>query len=239
MKSNVKPVVNWKGVGGSRPGDQGRLIPAVIQEAKTGEVLMVAYMDRHALRETLRTGYTHFWSRSRRRLWKKGETSGHAQRVREIWLDCDADTLLVKVAPHGPACHTGRWSCFFQPMRRDRTSSRAGAEASTAPTTTILDRIYQVIVARRRAPKRGSYVSSLFAMGKDQILKKIAEEAGELVIASKNNQRTALISEVADLWFHTLVALGYHGIAPQEIARELSRRFGRPPRKKPPKRKSR
>lgn len=221
-----RPVVDWKAIG--RSGQRG-LIPAVIQDAETGEVLMVAYMNRVALQQTLKTGRTHFWSRSRRRLWKKGETSGHEQRVREIWLDCDADTLLVKVDPQGPTCHTGRWSCFFQPMRR-RSITGSDTEALT---TRILDRIYQVIVARRDAPRPipGSYVSSLFAMGKDQILQKIVEEAGELVIASKNNRRKAFISEVADLWFHTLVALGYHGIAPREVARELTRRFGQPARR--------
>lgn len=231
-----RPVVNWKALGRSRGKGQHPLVPAVVQDAASGAVLMVAYMNRRALRETLKTGRVHFWSRERRRLWKKGETSGHEQRVRAIWLDCDADTLLVTVDPQGPACHTGRWSCFFQPLRRDTASLKAGAlgaAGSNAPLAGILDRVYQVILSRRAAPRRGSYVSSLFAMGKDRILKKIAEEAGEVVIASKNNRRTALIGEMADLWFHTLVALGYHGIAPREIARELARRFGRPARKKP------
>lgn len=225
-----RPVIAWKALGRSGRG-HSELIPAVVQDAASREVLMVAYMNRRALRETLKTGRVHFWSRARRRLWKKGETSGHEQRVRAIWLDCDADTLLVTVDPQGPACHTGRWSCFFQPLRRDSASLKAGDDAELAG---ILDRVYRVILARRAAPRRGSYVSSLFAMGKDRILKKIAEEAGEVVIASKNNRRTALIGEMADLWFHTLVALGYHGIAPREIARELTRRFGRPAKKRKP-----
>lgn len=222
------PAITWPATG---------LIPAVVQDAGSHEVLMVAYMNRAALRETLRTGLIHFWSRSRRRLWRKGETSGHGQRVQEIWLDCDADTLLVTVEPQGPACHTGRWSCFFTPVRRrqglERVGSSAGPRGVETATARIFERIYHVILARRTHPKRGSYVSSLFKMGKDQILKKVAEEAGELVIASKNNQRKALISEVADLWFHTLVALGYHEIAPGEIALELHRRFGRPARPSP------
>ena len=213
------------------------LLPAVVQDARTGAVLMVAYMNAEALTRTRRTGSSHFWSRSRRQLWRKGAQSGHTQRVVAAALDCDRDTLLLQVEQTDGACHTGRYSCFFHPVAIAGRSRRRAAPASSpsalwaaAGGSAILDRVWGVIVDRKRTPKRGSYVSELFAGGKDRILKKIGEEAGELVIASKNGRAERIVAEMADVWFHTLVVLGHHNLPPQRVYAELERRFGRPPR---------
>lgn len=210
--------------------DEKGLIPAVVQDDATGDVLMVAWMNAEALKKTLSTGRTHFWSRSRKTLWRKGETSGHDQTVREVYYDCDGDTLLITVHQKGPACHTGRPSCFFHQMKGERRDRRTGPDTGPHAGPHILGKIYQVILDRKKNPKKGSYVSSLFAMGKDALLKKIPEEAGELVIGSKNNQRKNIVHEAADLLFHILVVLGHHGIAPGEVYGELAQRFGKPGR---------
>jgi len=208
--------------------DQSGLIPAVVQDELTGEILMVAYMNRFALDKTLATRKVHFFSRSRAKLWKKGETSGNELEVQSVFLDCDRDVVLVKARAKGPACHTGRRSCFFQVIKngRVRTLSESVAESSSLPSD-MLQKIYEVIIDRKNRPKKESYVSSLFRMGKDRILKKIGEEAGELIIGSKNNRREEVIYELADLWFHSLVVMGYHGITLQDLYRELGNRFGK------------
>jgi phosphoribosyl-ATP pyrophosphohydrolase/phosphoribosyl-AMP cyclohydrolase len=213
--------------------DAQGLLPAVVQDAKTGSVLMLAYMSPESLDRTLRTGSSHFWSRSRGRLWRKGAQSGHTQRVVAVALDCDRDTVLLQVEQKNGACHTGRYSCFFQPLagRYGRKQSSAALGQSAAdPWRPILDRVWGVVMGRKRRHKRGSYVSGLFAGGRDRILKKITEEAGEVVIASKNGRTKEIVAEMADLWFHTLVVLGYHDLAPQAVYDELARRWGRPPR---------
>jgi phosphoribosyl-ATP pyrophosphohydrolase/phosphoribosyl-AMP cyclohydrolase len=214
--------------------DAQGLLPAVVQDARTGAVLMVAYMSAEALALTLRTGSSHFWSRSRRTLWRKGAQSGQTQRVVAAALDCDRDTILLQVEQTNGACHTGRYSCFFHPVAVAGRSRRRSAVLSLPVAgggSAILDRVWEVIVDRKRKPKRGSYVSGLFAGGKDRILKKIGEEAGELVIASKNGRAERIIAEMADVWFHTLVVLGQHNLPPQRVYAELERRFGRPPRR--------
>ena len=200
------------------------LIPAIIQDHRDDAVLMMAYMNRDALEKTIRTGRAHFWSRSRKTLWRKGATSGNYLNIKEVRLDCDSDTLLVRVEPEGPACHTGQWSCFFRTVKN-------GAVRRFKPSPSkalILDRIYDVILDRKRSPKRNSYVSLLLKSGRDRILKKIGEESGELIIGSKNNRASEIIWEVADLWFHTLVLMGHHNIAPADIYQELRKRFGLP-----------
>jgi phosphoribosyl-ATP pyrophosphohydrolase/phosphoribosyl-AMP cyclohydrolase len=199
------------------------LIPVILQDDRSLRVLMMAYMNAEALERTLRTGEVHFYSRSRKSLWHKGETSGNTQAVREIRVDCDQDALLIRVDPSGPACHTGAVSCFF----RTRKNGRLVRAKETSGIPEILDRIYSVILDRKRKPLRDSYVSSLFKGGRDRILKKIGEEAGELIISSKNRKKSEIIWEVADLWFHTLVVMGYHGITPEDIYRELEGRFGK------------
>jgi phosphoribosyl-AMP cyclohydrolase / phosphoribosyl-ATP pyrophosphohydrolase len=211
--------------------DRNGLLPTVVQDARSGAVLMVAYMNRQALARTLRTRQSHFWSRSRRQLWRKGAQSGHTQRVLSAALDCDRDTLLLQVEQTNGACHTGRYACFFRPMALP--SGRVGRPSATpaggwAP---ILDRIYDVVLDRKRRPKRGSYVSALLAGGRPQILKKVGEEAGELIIGSMKNRPGEIVAETADLWFHVLVLLGHHGIPPRQVYQELAKRFGRPPRR--------
>jgi phosphoribosyl-AMP cyclohydrolase / phosphoribosyl-ATP pyrophosphohydrolase len=199
--------------------EQG-LIPAIVQDATSGQVLMLAYMNREALEKTLATGLTHYWSRSRQQLWRKGETSGHSQHVQEIRYDCDADTLLVLVTQEGVACHTGKPSCFFQVL------SNYPAQARGPATAAILEHLYEVVLDRKQRAPQESYVASLMARGQDQVLKKVVEEAAEVALASKNGREEEIVYEMADLWFHTIVALGWHTLPPQDVFQELQRRLG-------------
>ncbi|MBI4377998.1 MAG: bifunctional phosphoribosyl-AMP cyclohydrolase/phosphoribosyl-ATP diphosphatase HisIE [Nitrospinae bacterium] len=196
------------------------LIPVIIQDWKNGDVLMLAYMNEEALKKTIDTGFTHFWSRSREKLWKKGETSKNEQVVKEISYDCDNDTLLIKVEQRGVACHTGNRTCFYSKILSAPLDKEDKGRF-------VIDKVYEVILDRKRNIREGSYVSSLFKNGKDRILKKIGEEASELIIGSKNEKREEIIWEITDLWFHTLIILGYHDIAPDEIYNELQKRFGK------------
>jgi phosphoribosyl-ATP pyrophosphohydrolase/phosphoribosyl-AMP cyclohydrolase len=198
--------------------DERGLIPAVVQEAETGEVLMVAWMNREAVAATLTTGLTHFWSRSRQSLWRKGETSGHSQHVQGVYADCDADTLLVQVHQDGVACHTGSRTCFFTTMQGP------GAAAG------MLDRIEQIVAARKAAPPAGSYVASLLAKGEAAVCRKIGEEAVEVVTAALGGEGDRrVVEEVADLWFHTLVLLGERSIPLRDVLEELARRHAARP----------
>jgi phosphoribosyl-AMP cyclohydrolase / phosphoribosyl-ATP pyrophosphohydrolase len=203
-----------------RFNEQG-LIPAIVQDVATGRVLMLAYMNREALERTLATGLVHYWSRSRAQLWQKGETSGHIQHLRDLHYDCDADTLLVIVEQEGAACHTGEPSCFFQ--RFAETSEPMQLPVSAG----LLQQIYAVVQERKRRAPQESYVASLMARGQDHVLKKVIEEAAEVLMASKDGRREAIVYEMADLWFHAIVALGWHDISPQEVLQELQRRFGK------------
>jgi phosphoribosyl-ATP pyrophosphohydrolase/phosphoribosyl-AMP cyclohydrolase len=204
--------------------DEQGLIPAVVQDWREGTVLMVGFMNQDALDHTLKTRHVHFWSRSRRTLWKKGETSGHSLLLKDVFLDCDRDTLLVKAEPIGPTCHTGERSCFFTGIEADGAlARRTSADARGG----LLERIYQTILDRKHTPQPNSYVSSLFEGGVDRILKKVVEEAGEVVLGSKNEKREEVIHEVADLFFHTLMVLGYHGISLEDIYQELTTRMGK------------
>ncbi len=206
--------------------DDRGLIPVVVQDEETKDVLMVAYMNREALERTLVTGKAHFYSRKRKRLWMKGEESGNTLEVKRILVDCDADTLLLLVKPSGPACHTGHRSCFYRDI--------GGVELEKAEKVeypcdcSILERVYEVILDRKRDINNpNSYTASLFRKGLDKILKKIGEEASEVIIACKNEKEEEIVYEVADLLFHTLVALGYFDIAPVAVYEELCRRFGK------------
>lgn len=216
--------------------DERGLIPAVVQERDTGEVLMVAYMNRESLAKTIETGFTWFYSRSRGRLWQKGEQSGHVQRVHEILADCDRDTLLVRVTQVGPgACHTGQRTCFHVPVAPD-TEERQGetgmAEKAFDPEEAsgakgglgILEELYRVILERKARPKEGSYTTYLFTQGINKILKKVGEEAAEVIIAAKDPEDGPLVYEVADLVYHVLVLLAERGIDPQAVLDELRRR---------------
>ena len=200
------------------------LIPAVIQDWFDGTVLMVGYMNQEALMKTLTTRSVHFWSRSRRKLWEKGETSGHFLRVKDLFVDCDRDTILVKAEPVGPTCHTGERACFFSRMNED---GRADGNKTQDAGGGILERLYQTILARKAAPQPDSYVSKLLQGNVDRILKKVAEEAGEVIIAAKNQKRDEIIYETADLFFHTLLVLGYHDVTLSDVYRELGARFGK------------
>jgi phosphoribosyl-AMP cyclohydrolase / phosphoribosyl-ATP pyrophosphohydrolase len=195
--------------------DADGLLPAVVQEAHTGELLMVAWMNREAVAATLATGRTHFWSRSRQALWRKGDTSGSAQHVRGVWVDCDADTLLVQVHQDGPACHTGQRSCFFRALQ---------AEVDE-PSPTMLARLEAVVAARKRGAPAGSYVGRLLAEGEPAICRKVGEEAVEVVTAALGGEGDRrVVEEVADLWFHTMLLLGQRGISLRDVLEELGRR---------------
>ena len=200
--------------------DSAGLIPAVVQDFDTGAVLMVAWMNEASVKMTMESGYTHFWSRSRQKFWKKGETSGHLQKVREMRADCDADTLLVQVEQTGLACHTNSYSCFSELLQERGGEERGRAE--------ILDAVYRLILDRKSRRPEGSYVAGLLGEGKDAVIAKVVEEAGEVADASRQDTGGELVAETADLWFHTLVLLGWHDIAPSEVFRELSRRYGKP-----------
>jgi len=202
--------------------DADGLIPAVVQETETGEVLMVAWLDRAALEATRATGLSHFWSRSRRALWRKGETSGHAQHVDGIYADCDRDTLLVQVHQDGVACHTGARSCFFT-----RLGAPAGAVSAGSAGPAMLEVLERVLQSRKVAPPPGSYVASLFEKGEAQICRKIGEEATEVVTAALGGEGDErLVAEMADLWFHSMVLLAARGIPLRRVFNELARRHG-------------
>ncbi|MGE5589477.1 MAG: bifunctional phosphoribosyl-AMP cyclohydrolase/phosphoribosyl-ATP diphosphatase HisIE [Bacillota bacterium] len=199
------------------------LVPAVAQDAVSGQVLMLAYMDREALARTLETGETWYWSRSRQDYWHKGETSGHVQRVRAVWADCDRDALLIEVEQEGPACHQGDRSCFHNPLTAGATAAAPACREGTG-LGALLTELDGVIESRRQSPPEGSYVRRLLDRAPDAICKKVGEEATEVVMASKNADLDNLVWEVADLWFHTLVLLHHHGLSSLEVAGELRRR---------------
>jgi phosphoribosyl-ATP pyrophosphohydrolase/phosphoribosyl-AMP cyclohydrolase len=200
--------------------DRDGLIPAVVQETETGEVLMVAWMDRRALEATLTTGLSHFWSRSRQALWRKGETSGHSQHVDGVFADCDRDTLLLQVHQEGPACHTGARSCFFT-----RLSGGGGGAAAGAPGPATLEVVERVLEARKAERPEGSYVASLLERGEAHICRKIGEEAAEVVTAALGGEGDErVVSEVADLWFHSMVLLAARGVPLRRVFAELHRR---------------
>lgn len=213
--------------------DANGLIPAIAQDAENGQVLMHAYMNAEAVTRTIETGLAHYYSRSRGRLWQKGEESGHVQRVRSIRYDCDEDTLLLAVEQAVAACHTGHRSCFYRELPGADRPSGEVSEPRFDPAAVysglgILAEIYAVIQDRKaRPPSEGSYVVSLLSKGPDQALKKIAEEAAEVLLAAKEENREQLIYEMADLWFHSLIVLAQSEIRPEEIAQELGRRFGK------------
>jgi len=203
--------------------DKNPLIPVITQDEKDGKVLMLAYTNKEAFGLTLSTKIAHYYSRSRKKLWKKGEQSGHTQEVKEIYLDCDSDTILLKVKQNGVACHTGRISCFFN--RVDIKEELPQVEKKI-DSYSISDTLYHVIQERKKADPKKSYVASLFKKGENSILKKVVEEAGEFCFAVKDKSEEEIIYEAADLAFHTLVALGYADINPDRVKQELKRRFG-------------
>jgi len=191
------------------------IVPVVIQDASTDEVLMQAFMNRKALRLTLSTGKMHFWSRTREKIWLKGSESGHFSIMQNAILDCDSDAILFKVQQIGACCHTGRETCFHKPARPKEEQRVDGR---------ILERIFEVMMERIRNPKRESYVSKLSREGEDAVLQKIGEEACELIISTKNGKERAISSEATDLVFHLLILLASKGIPPKRVFEELNSR---------------
>lgn len=185
--------------------DDRGLVTAVVQDVSTGTVLMVACMDREALARTVATGETHFWSRSRNTLWRKGETSGNVLHVEAVQPDCDRDGLLLAVRPAGPACHTGQRSCFAEPA-------------------TTLDQLAAVLQDRKATRPAGSHTAQLLQAGRPAILRKVGEEAVEVLLAGAEENDDALVAEVADLWFHSLVLLTERGRGPGDVLNTLANR---------------
>lgn len=205
-------------LGDLRFGADG-LIPVVTQDARTGAVLMQAYADRAAVERTLATREATYYSRSRGEQWVKGLSSGHTQRVVSVALDCDGDSVLYRVEQTDPACHTGAYSCFHRPL--------LGEEPTQTGLDGTLDRVYATITERLATLPENSYVARLHAGGLDRVLKKVAEESGEVLLAAKNGDRTELATEVADLLFHTLFVLAEVGVSPADVAAVLQGREGR------------
>jgi len=200
----------------------GGLVPVIVQDIDTNEVLMLAYMNEEALKKTIQTGFAHYFSRSRNKLWKKGESSGNTQEVKDILIDCDNDTILLKVKQNGPACHTGRKSCFFTNLKTNEIIMDKVEEIEY----NFIDKLYHTLLERKEADPKTSYVSSLYHKGENAFLKKIAEEAAEFCFAVKDNDKKEIIYEAADLAFHTMIALAYKNIHPEAILEELKRREG-------------
>ena len=194
--------------------DEKGLIAAIAQDYESGEVLMQAFMNREAGEKTVETGYAHYYSRSRASLWKKGETSGNTQKVLTAYLDCDKDCILLKVRQKGVACHTGTYSCFSQQVKGDE--NEIGAE--------MFGKLQRIVEDRKKNPEEGSYTSFLFARGIDKIAKKAGEEAVELVIASKNDDKGEVIGEAADFLYHMMVLLAEKGVKLSEVCSELYKR---------------
>ena len=193
--------------------DEKGLIPAIVQDHYTKQVLTLAYMNAETLALTIAEGRTVFWSRSRQEIWRKGETSGNVQRLVSITADCDADALVVEVVKDGPACHTGAESCFFQPVYVSEELKQFSWEA-----------LYQLIEGRKLAPQEGSYTTYLFRKGKEKILKKVGEECTEVIIAGGKRDKEETVFEISDLCYHVLVLMVELGISVEDITRELEKR---------------
>lgn len=193
--------------------DEKGLIPAIVQDYYSKQVLTVAYMNEESLEITKKEGYTCFWSRSRQELWRKGETSGNRQKVVSITADCDADALVIEVIKDGPACHTGAESCFFN-------------EVYTAEDETPFsyEGLYEMIKGRKTNPKEGSYTTYLFDKGMDKILKKVGEECTEVIIAGAKNDKEETVFEIADLAYHVMVMMVQQGIEMKDVTAELAKR---------------
>jgi phosphoribosyl-ATP pyrophosphohydrolase/phosphoribosyl-AMP cyclohydrolase len=204
--------------------DAHGLVPAIIQDAASKDVLTLAYMNAESLRLTIESGETWFWSRSRGELWHKGATSGHTQKVQSIAYDCDADTLLVKVIPNGAACHTGKQSCFFNAVELPTGETPTPATNTGADRFAILATLETTIAAREAERPEGAYTTYLFEKGIDKILKKVGEETAEVIIAAKNRDKDELRYESSDLIFHLMVLLREQKLSLDEVMMELDRR---------------
>lgn len=200
--------------------DEKGLIPAIAQDYISGKILMVAWMNEEAFNITLETKKATFWSRSRNKLWTKGEHSGSFLNVKEIMVDCDEDTLILKVEPMGPVCHTGNKTCFFRKI----VDGEIVEDATEASMLSVLKDVYDVIADRKVNPKEGSYTNYLFEKGIDKQLKKVGEEAAEVIIASKNPDVGELRYEASDLLYHLMVVMVERGLTWEDLTRELEGR---------------
>lgn len=202
--------------------DEKGLLPVIVQEYGSNKILMLAYMNEEALNKTFETGLAHYYSRSRKQLWLKGETSGHYQHICEISLDCDQDTLLILVKQEGSACHTGNKTCFYRNINeKGEFSDRVDSEDKSQR---ILRDLYDIVSERRENPKEGSYTNYLFNKGIDKILKKVGEECAEVIIAAKNASLSELRYEMSDLFYHLTVLMIERGLTLEEIYQELDGR---------------
>jgi phosphoribosyl-ATP pyrophosphohydrolase/phosphoribosyl-AMP cyclohydrolase len=200
------------------------LVPVVTQESRSGDVLMVAFANRDALDRTLATGLAHYYSRSRGALWQKGETSGHIQRIVEVRLDCDGDTILYRVEQTGPACHTGTRTCFSTILGGEAGKRGSGDEQQEDPGGHVLSRLASTIAQRAADQPKGSYTAELLAQGVGKASQKVGEEAVEVVVAANSEDDERLASEAADLLYHLLVLLQARGVPFDEVLRELEQR---------------
>ncbi|MBI4851259.1 MAG: bifunctional phosphoribosyl-AMP cyclohydrolase/phosphoribosyl-ATP diphosphatase HisIE [Acidobacteria bacterium] len=213
--------------------DEQGLIPVVVQNCSTNEVLTLAYMNVESLSRTLQTGQTWFWSRSRKELWHKGETSGNFQNVVDIRIDCDGDALVVLVAPEGPACHLGENTCFHRQLNQQETQNQllhksvSLVNQSSLELGILLDELYRLIEERKLKRPEGSYTTYLFNAGLDKILKKVGEESAETIIAAKNHSTQQMASEISDLLYHLLVLMSERGVRLEDIFNELKQRAGK------------
>ncbi|MDD6211595.1 MAG: bifunctional phosphoribosyl-AMP cyclohydrolase/phosphoribosyl-ATP diphosphatase HisIE [Clostridiales bacterium] len=207
-----QPAFSWKDMKLNSDG----MVPVVVQDYRTNQVLMVAYMNQESYEYTLKTGRMTYYSRSRQELWEKGATSGHYQYVKSLSLDCDNDTILAKVAQLGAACHTGSYSCFYRDILPE--------EYPETNPYDVLEHEYDIIMNRKNHPREGSYTNYLFDKGLDKILKKVGEESAELIIAAKNSDREEVIYELSDFLYHAMVLMAEKGITWKEIAEEMARR---------------
>lgn len=214
MADNETAQIRW---------DDDGLVPGIVQHARTGEVRMLGYLNEEALRRTIETGYVHFYSRSRQKLWKKGETSGNVLEMVDVTPDCDGDTLLIRAIPHGPTCHTGEETCFYrEPIA---ATKQAGHQAATP---LVIGELAGVVADRHAEMPEGSYTTYLFTEGVDKIAKKIGEEAAEVIIAAKNADPGELAYESADLIYHLLVMLEATGTPLDSVWEQLAERRGTP-----------
>lgn len=220
--AKLQEVIKW---------DAHGLVPAVVQDADSKDVLMVAYMNSESLQKSILSGETWFWSRSREELWHKGATSGNTQRITDLRYDCDGDTLLVLVKRSGPACHTGEDNCFYRSAAAVQSADSVTASStSSASRFEVLGELEQIIKERYEERPEGAYTTYLFEKGIDKILKKVGEETAESIIAAKNGDNDELRLEVSDLIYHLLVLLRERNLPLDDIMSELDRRHERPRR---------
>lgn len=195
--------------------DDRGLVPAVVQDIESNKVLMLAYMNKESIQKTFEEGIVHYYSRSREKLWKKGETSGNIQKLKGFYYDCDCDSLLILVEQVGVACHTGNYSCFFNEVLKTENEK-----------TNILEGLYSLLENRKENPKEGSYTNYLFKEGLDKILKKVGEETSEVIIGAKNKSKEELVYEISDLVYHLLVLMVNENVSIDDIKNELISRKG-------------